>query len=66
MKNYHDQRIEKPDFVLGDLVFLLNSMLCLFLGKIKWNKTCPFLLKKLFRHRAVELENSERTRFKVN
>ncbi|KAK4723758.1 hypothetical protein R3W88_026537 [Solanum pinnatisectum] len=35
MKKYHDQRIEKPEFFVGDLVLLFNSRLSLFLGKLK-------------------------------
>ena len=35
MKNYHDQRIEKREFAIGDLVLLFNSRLHLFLGKLK-------------------------------
>ena len=33
MKRYHDQRIEKREFVVSDVVFLFNSRLRLFLGK---------------------------------
>ena len=35
MKRYHDQRIEKREFVVGDLVLLFNSRLRLFPGKLK-------------------------------
>lgn len=34
MKNCHDQRIEKRDFVVGELVLLVNSRSLLFLGKL--------------------------------
>ena len=66
MKKYHDQRIEKRQFVVGYLALLLNSRLCLFLGKLMsmWSK--PFLNKQVFSHGALELENSEGTKFKVN
>ncbi|XP_015084201.1 uncharacterized protein LOC107027583 [Solanum pennellii] len=66
IKKYHDQRIEKLDFDVGDLVLLFNSRLRLFPGKVKSKRTGPFLLKQLFPHGAVELKISERTRFKVN
>ena len=36
MKNYHDQKIEKHNFMVGDLVFFLNSRLRLFPGKLKF------------------------------
>ena len=34
MKKYHDQKIEKRKFAVGDLVLLLNSRLCLFSRKL--------------------------------
>ncbi|KAK4733614.1 hypothetical protein R3W88_007875 [Solanum pinnatisectum] len=66
MKRYHDQRIEKRKFVVGDLVLLFNSRLRLFPGKLKSKWTGPFLVTQVLPHGAVELENSEGTRFKVN
>ncbi|KAK4721175.1 hypothetical protein R3W88_011408 [Solanum pinnatisectum] len=66
MKRYHDQRIEKREFVMGDLVLLFNSRLHLFPGKLKSKWTGPFLHTKVLFHGAVELKNSERTRFMVN
>ena len=41
-------------------------MLDLFPSKLKFKWTGPFLLKKLFPHGVVELENIEGIRFKVN
>ena len=35
MKKYHDQKIEKLDFMVGDLVLLFNSQVGLFSGKLK-------------------------------
>ena len=35
MMKYHDLKIEKQDFMVGDLVLLFNSMLRLFPGKLK-------------------------------
>ena len=66
MKKYHDQKIEKREFVVGDLVFLFNSRLCLFLGKLKAKWTGPFLITKVFPHGVVELDNKEYVRIKVN
>ena len=66
MKRYHDQRIEKREFVVGDLVLLFNSRLRLFPGKLKSKWTGPFLLTKVLPHGAVELGKSEGTRFMVN
>ncbi|XP_069147017.1 uncharacterized protein [Solanum lycopersicum] len=66
MKKYHDQKIEKREFVDGDLVLLFNSRLCLFSGKLKSKWIGPFLITKVFPHGAVELENKEGARFTVN
>ena len=35
MKKYHDLKIEKREFMVGDLVLLFNSRLHLFRGKLK-------------------------------
>ncbi|XP_049348239.1 uncharacterized protein LOC125812819 [Solanum verrucosum] len=66
MKKYHDQMIEKQEFVVGDLVLLFNSRLSLFPGKLKSKWTGPFLVTQVLPHGAVDLENSEGTRFKHN
>ena len=47
-------------------MLLLNSTLHLFLGKLKYIWTCPYLITKLFPHGEIELENKEGVRFKVN
>ena len=66
MKKYHDHKIEKRNFFVGDLVFLFNSTLRLFPGKLKSKWTGPYSITQLFFHGAVELENKEGVRFKVN
>ena len=66
MKNYHDQKIEKHNFMVGDLVILFNSRFRLFPGKLKSNWTGPYLITQLFPHRVVELENKKGVLFKVN
>nr|XP_004239565.1 uncharacterized protein LOC101260230 [Solanum lycopersicum] len=66
MMKYHDQRIEKREFVVGNLVLLFNSSLRLFQGKLKSKWTWPFLITKVFPHGTVELENKEGTKFIVN
>ena len=52
--------------MVGDLVFLYNSRLHLFPGKLKSKWTEPYLITQLFPHGAVELETKEGVRFKVN
>ena len=66
MKKYHDLKIKKLEFVVGDLVLLHNSRLHLFPGKLKSKWTGPYLITQLFPHGAVELETKEGVRFKVN
>ena len=52
--------------MVGDLVLLYNSRLCLFSGKLKSKWTGPYLITQLFPHRAVQLETKKGVRFKVN
>ncbi|XP_049406243.1 uncharacterized protein LOC125869880 [Solanum stenotomum] len=66
MKKYLDEKIKRREFVVRDLVLLFNSRLGLFPGKIKSKWTGPFNVTQVFQHGAVELENKEGTRFKVN
>ncbi|KAK4729797.1 hypothetical protein R3W88_022785 [Solanum pinnatisectum] len=66
MKKYHDQKIEKREFIVGDLVLLLNLRLRLFSSKLKSKWTRPFIVTQVFPYEAVELKNKERTRFKLN
>ena len=66
MKKYHDLKIEKREFMVGDLVLLFNSRLRLFPGKLKSKWTSPHLVTQLFPQGAVELETKEGVRFKVN
>ena len=66
MKKYHDNKIEKREFMVVDLVLLLNSRLRLFPVKLKSKWTGPYLVTQLFPHGAVELESKEGVRLKVN
>ena len=55
MKKYHGNKIEKWEFMVGDLVLLFNSRLRLFSSKLKSKWTGPYLVTQLFPHGAVEL-----------
>ena len=57
MKKYHDKKIEKHDFMIGDFVLLFNSRLRLFPGKLKCKWNGLYFITQLFPHEAVELEN---------
>ena len=66
MKKYHDNKIEKREFMVGDLVLLFNSRLLLFPGKLKSKWIGPYLVTQLFPHKVVEFETTDGVRFKVN
>ena len=53
MKKYHDNKIEKREFMVGDSVLLFNCRLHLFLGKLKSKWTGPYLVTQLFPHGVV-------------
>ena len=66
MKKYQDLKIEKREFMVGDLVLLYNSRFLLFSSKLKSKWTGPYLITQLFHHGALELETKDGVRFKVN
>ena len=52
--------------MVGDLVLLDSSSLCLLPRKLKSKWIGPYLITQVFPHRAVELETKEGVHFKVN
>ena len=57
----------RKTFNIGQKVLLYNSRLHLFPGKLRSRWTGPFLVKKVFSHGAIEIENpSNGVIFKVN
>lgn len=66
MKNYHDQRIERRKFVVGDFVLLFNSRICLFAVNLTSKWTGTFLITNVFPQGLDELENKEGEKFTVN
>jgi hypothetical protein len=67
MKKVHDQSILRRSFELGQKVLLYNSQLHLFLGKSKSRRTGPFIIRTVFSHGAIELEDPKNGNiFKVN
>ena len=52
--------------MVGDLVLLDSSRLCLLSGKLKYKRGGPYLITQVFPHGAVELETNEGVRFNVN
>ncbi|XP_075096305.1 uncharacterized protein LOC142174414 [Nicotiana tabacum] len=67
MKFVHDKKILKREFKSGDLVFLFNSRLKLFPGKLKSKWSDPFKVVNVSPFRAMEIESEDGLRtFKVN
>ena len=66
-KRWHDKRIKKKEFALGDKVLLFNSRVKLFGHRKKWSKwEGPFKVTCTSSHGVVTLQNDEGTLFKVN
>ncbi|XP_050915636.1 uncharacterized protein LOC127130711 [Lathyrus oleraceus] len=66
-KKWHDQKLQRKEFIEGELVLLFNFRLKLFPGKLKSRWSGPFLVHKVFPHVAIELKNPNNGgTFKVN
>ena len=66
-KRWHDKNILRKEFYVGQKVFLYNSRLKLFPGKLHSRWYGPFLVLQVFPHGAVEVQNLENgNAFKVN
>ena len=64
---WHDKRIKKKEFTLGDKVLLFNSRVKLFgHGKLQSKWEGPFKVISTSSHRAVTLQNDKGMLFKVN
>lgn len=67
MKKAHDQNILRRSFEVGQKVILYNSRLHLFPGKLKSRWTGPLIVRTIFTHGAIEIEDPKnRDTFKVN
>ena len=67
MKNFHDQRILRKQFKIRQKVLLYNSRLHLFPGKLCTRWTGPYLVRVVYPHGSVEIENPKIGEiFKVN
>ena len=66
-KRWHDKRIKKKEFALGNKVLLFNSRVKLFgHGKLQSKWEGPFKVLSTSSHGAITLQNDEGTLFKVN
>ena len=65
VKRWHDKRIQKREFNVGDHVLLYNSHLRFFAGKLlsKWEG--PYIIEEVYRSGAIKINNAESTNMKV-
>ena len=66
IKKKNEQKSEKQEFMVGDLVILDSSRIHCLPGKRNSKRTGPYLITQVFPHGAVELKTKEGARFKVN
>ncbi|MBE2321320.1 hypothetical protein DVA67_035725, partial [Solirubrobacter sp. CPCC 204708] len=67
MKEFHDGHINRKSFVPNQKVWLFNSKLRLFPGKLRSRWDGPFVVVKVFSHGAVEIKNPKNgAQFTVN
>ncbi|CAL9025241.1 unnamed protein product [Prunus brigantina] len=67
MKVFHDKHILRKMFENGQKVLLYNSRLHLFPGKLKSRWSGPFIVRTVYPHGAIEIENPKNGDiFKVN
>ena len=65
-KAWHDKRILRRDFKIGDKVLLFNSRYRLFPGKLKSKWSGPFQVQHVYPYGAIEIWSEETGAFKVN
>ena len=65
-KRWHDKRLSRKEFSVGDVVLLFNSRLRLFPGKLKSRWSGPFEVTKVFPSGAIEIKDRNSDPFTVN
>ena len=66
IKKWHDQRILRREFKVGDQVLLFSSRLRLFLGKLKSKWSGPYAVVSSTNFGTVTLRTSNHEELKVN
>jgi hypothetical protein len=59
IKEFHDKRILRKTFDVGQKVLLYNSRLHLFPGKLRLRWSGPFIVKHVYHYGAFDIENSK-------
>ena len=65
-KKWHDQKILRKEFIIGELVLLYNSKLRIFPGKLKSTWSGPYTVVATTPFRKVIVKTNSRNEFKVN
>ena len=65
VKRWHDKRIQKREFKVGEDVLLYNSRFRFFAGKLlsKWEG--PYVIEEVCRSGAIKINNAKGTNLKV-
>ena len=66
MKKENEEKSEKQEFRVGDLVLVHSYGSPCLPGKLKSKRIGPYLITQVFPHGAVELKTKEGVRIKVN
>ncbi|GJT68956.1 reverse transcriptase domain-containing protein [Tanacetum coccineum] len=65
-KKLHDSKIKNRIFNVGDQVFLFNSRLKIFSGKLKSRWSGPFTITEVYPYGTAKLSHADGSNFKVN
>ena len=65
-KRWHDKHLMRREFKVGDKVLLFNSLLKMFLGKLRSKWSGPFEITKAFPYGVFEIAHPDKGSFKVN
>src|SRR3989337_4398141 len=65
VKRWHDKRIQKREFKVGEYVLLYNSRFRFLAGKLlsKWEG--PYVIEEVYRFGAIKINNAKGTNTKV-
>ena len=61
VKRWHDKRIQKREFNVGDYVLLFNSRLRFFAGKLLFKWKGPNVIEEVYCSGAIKINNFEGT-----
>ena len=65
VKRWHDKRIQKREFKVGEYVLLYNSRFRFFAGKLLSKRGGPYVIEEVYRSGPIKINNVEGTNPKV-